>query len=67
MADFEKFPYQRFEQTRVWLVLEDEISKLVDNQDLSLTTASRYVTGSICKRLSDEGLLAAGATTDRAK
>lgn len=49
-------PYKQFEATLLWQVLAKEIDALVANGDLSLTTASVYVVGSLCKAVTDAGL-----------
>ena len=49
-------PYEAFEQTRAWRVIEMEIQALIENDDLELRTAMPYVVGSLCKALEEAGL-----------
>ena len=44
-------PYVRFENTPLWVLIDAELSALEENGDLELTTARRYVVGSLCQRL----------------
>jgi hypothetical protein len=44
-------PYGQFAATRQWSVLDRAIGDLVENNDLSETTAHEYVVGYLCKAL----------------
>lgn len=50
-------PYEKFENTKLWRVIEQSISDLEDNQDLKLSTVREYVIGFICKKLDEHKLL----------
>ncbi len=52
-----KHPYQKFENTKLWQVIEKAISDLEENQDLKLTTLKEYVVGYICNQLTEERLV----------
>ena len=49
-------PYQQFEGTPLWEVIEKAVTDLEENQDLNLTTAPVYVIGYICKELAEQGI-----------
>ena len=53
-------PYQEFESTRYWAVLDRAVGDLVENHDLQETTAHEYVVGYLCKAL-------AADTSERSK
>ena len=57
-------PYEKFENTNLWQVVEQSIFELEENQDLKLTTASEYVIGFICKKLDECKLLNETAVTE---
>jgi len=44
-------PYEEFEKTRLWRVLNKGILDLVKNKDLVETTGREYVVGYLCKVL----------------
>ena len=44
-------PYQRFEGSDLWRLLDHEIGELEGNGDLELTTARQYVIGYLCQQL----------------
>jgi hypothetical protein len=46
-------PYQKFESTPEWAILDRAIRELVENQDLRETTAHEYIVGYLCKSLAD--------------
>ena len=52
-------PYQQFENTTVWAILERSLQELVSNKDVTITTHPRYVIGYLCQQLSSDGLLVA--------
>ncbi len=58
-------PYREFEGTVVWREIDAIITALEENDDLQITTAREYVIGSICKRLSDAGVLSERAQAAR--
>jgi len=45
------YPYQQFENTGTWRVVDDAINALVQNGDLKESTARRYIVGYICEQL----------------
>jgi hypothetical protein len=54
---FKEFPYEKFQTTKAWNIVDDAIGQLVENKDLTETTARRYIVGFILKQLSDNKLL----------
>ena len=52
-----KHPYQKFENTKLWQIVEKAILDLEENQDLKLTERKEYVVGYICKELTKEGFV----------
>ena len=44
-------PYQEYESTELWNLVEDSIRNLADNKDVELMTNIEYVVGYLCKRL----------------
>ena len=52
-------PYACYLGTREWVVIENSLKDLEDNQDIKITTVPEYVAGYIVKKLRDEGLLLA--------
>jgi hypothetical protein len=50
-------PYREFEGTAVWREIDAAIGALEENRDVQLSTSRSHVIGSICKRLSDAGIL----------
>ncbi|HXH71038.1 MAG TPA: hypothetical protein VNI60_11970 [Pyrinomonadaceae bacterium] len=53
----ENHPYKKFQNTKVWQVVEQSIFDLEENQDLKLLTIKEYIIGFICKKLDDNKLL----------
>jgi hypothetical protein len=53
-----KHPYQEYEGSEVWKVLEKGIKDLHANGDVVETTARPYIVGYLVKRLVDAGLIA---------
>lgn len=51
-----KFPYEAFEGSPAWMVVETAIRDLVENKDLIEQTDRRYIVGLIVKRLHKAGL-----------
>jgi hypothetical protein len=49
-------PYIEFEGTKAWKVLDAELSTLVGNGDVIEQTDRRYIVGSLCKALAQEGI-----------
>jgi hypothetical protein len=46
-------PYQSFEDSPTWRVLDAAIRDLEENRDLEVTTARPYVLGFLCMRLAE--------------
>ena len=46
-------PHTAYEGSPLWKVVSKAIKELVQNRDLSETTAHPYVVGYICKRISE--------------
>ncbi|WP_445734767.1 hypothetical protein [Mariniflexile sp.] len=44
-----KHPYQEYEQSDLWKLIDTAIDDLIKNQDIELTTRKEYVTGYLCK------------------
>jgi len=49
-------PYNEFENTPLWKIVEEAISDLESNQDLDLTTSPEYFIGYICRSLVNKGV-----------
>jgi hypothetical protein len=54
-------PYTEFEAIPVWTPIEGAVRELAENRDLTLTTASSYVVGFLCRRVAETGVLSAHA------
>lgn len=52
----DEFPYRKFMSHPAWKVLEEALAELEANDDLELTTASRYVVGFLIQVLVEKGL-----------
>ena len=52
-------PYRQYETTLAWKIIEEAVSDLVANQDISETTDRSYIVGYLVKRLVEEGLVSA--------
>jgi hypothetical protein len=52
-----EFPYKKFQATEAWKIVDHAIEELVENKDLTETTARRYIVGFILKQLDDNKLL----------
>lgn len=50
-------PYEKYESTPAWRVIDEAMSALVKNRDLHETTARQYIVGYLCKQLNEAGLL----------
>ena len=50
-------PYSHYLGTKEWIVIENSLKDLEDNQDIKITTVPEYVTGYVVKKLHDEGLI----------
>jgi hypothetical protein len=46
-----KHPYEQFENSRVWIILNKAIDDLVENQDITETTRRELIVGYLCKKL----------------
>lgn len=46
-----KHPYQEYEQTQLWELINKAIDDLVKNQDIEITTRKEYVIGYLCKTI----------------
>jgi hypothetical protein len=49
--------YSHYLGTKEWVVIENSLKDLEDNQDIKVTTVPEYVTGYLVKKLQDEGLI----------
>lgn len=47
------YPYQKYEATKNWEVVERAVNALVENGDLIEQTNRKYIVGYICKLLDD--------------
>jgi hypothetical protein len=45
------FPYDSNKGSQVWIVVENAIQDLVNNNDIVETTTREYIVGYICKKL----------------
>jgi hypothetical protein len=52
-----EFPYKEYETAKLWHVVEQAISDLVENTDIQETTDRKYIVGYLCKSLSDSGVV----------
>jgi len=52
----ENFPYQKFETTKLWGVINQAIYDLVENTDIQEMTDRKYIVGYLCKSLTDSGI-----------
>lgn len=50
-------PYTEFENSPLWVVIDDTIAELEENRDLELTTARQYVIGYLCKKITEMELI----------
>ncbi len=50
-------PYKKYEETKLWKIIDSVLNDLESNQDLKLTTAREYVIGYLCKKLDLEELI----------
>jgi hypothetical protein len=46
-----KHPYERFEKSRTWIILNKAIGDLVKNQDITETTRRELIVGYLCEKL----------------
>lgn len=46
-----KHPYEEFESSRVWKILDKAIRELVENEDIKETTKRVYIVGYLCKKV----------------
>lgn len=53
-------PYIKYEQDKIWTVVNDLINDLINNNDIELQTPIEYVVGYICKGLLDSQVINAG-------
>ena len=56
MTDSFQHPYVQFEGTKAWQVIDAALTALVKNKDVIEQTDRRYIVGSLCKALADEGI-----------
>jgi hypothetical protein len=49
-----KHPYEKFEESKLWNLIENALNDLIKNQDLELTTRKEYVVGYLCKIIDAE-------------
>ena len=54
---FKEFPYNQFQATETWSVVDNAIKQLAENKDLVETTDRRYIVGFILKQLDNNKLL----------
>ena len=53
-------PYIKYEQDKIWTVVNDLINDLINNNDIELQTPIEYVVGYICKGLLDSLVINGG-------
>ena len=53
-------PYIKYEQDKIWTVVNDLINDLINNNDIELQTPIEYVVGYICKGLLDSQVISGG-------
>ena len=53
-------PYIKYEQDKIWTVVNDLINDLINNNDIELQTPIEYVVGYICKGLLDSQVIKGG-------
>ena len=46
-----KHPYEEFENSELWNIIEKALNDLVENQDIALNTRKEYVIGFFCKNI----------------
>lgn len=46
-------PYEEFEDTALWNVIDVSITALVKNQDITEGTPRRYIVGYLCKAITE--------------
>lgn len=47
-------PYDRYKDTKEWIVIEKAIQQLIRNGDIQLTTSIDYIIGYIAEQLLDK-------------
>ena len=55
-----RHPYIKYEQDKIWTVVNDLINDLINNNDIELQTPIEYVVGYICKGLLDSQVIKGG-------
>lgn len=50
-------PYSEFEGSLIWLLIENTLAELEENQDIEITTRRKYVIGFICKSFCESKIL----------
>ncbi len=50
-------PYQKYEETTAWKIIDEAISELVSNQDLKETTSHSHIVGFLVERLVETGTI----------
>ena len=53
-------PYIKYEQDKIWTVVNDLINDLINNNDIELQIPIEYVVGYICKGLLDSQVIKGG-------
>ena len=46
-------PYQHFENTELWMKIENALNDLIKNKDIVITTPKEYVIGYVCVKISN--------------
>jgi hypothetical protein len=49
--DMNAHPYQKYEETTAWKIIDEAISELISNQDLKELTARSHIVGFLVQRL----------------
>ena len=56
MSSTSQHPYVEFEGSKAWRVLDAALTSLMQNNDVVEQTDRRYIIGSLCKALAEEGI-----------
>jgi hypothetical protein len=61
----QRHPYERYQGTAEWMVIDRALVDLARNQDIVETTAHNYIVGYLCKALAENatGAAATGSTS----
>lgn len=49
----DKFPYEKYQDSKLWCTVQKALNDLVDNNDLALCTNRDYVVGYLVKMILD--------------